>query len=451
MINVLIIEDDPIVKKIWEQFIKKIIYSAEFTSFPSLDHIDFEEANINNWVKQYDLIITDIFLSGDKTGIDFVKAVNSAIQTKIILTSSIQEDNFKTICEENKFSCYYIKKPIEFKKAQLLIEKILNIHTTQYEEKILNFIEKDNLNHQRNVDHDEKPVVLITGCSSGIGAALCDKLIKCGEYRVVITARLRTIKLLQKKYDIYHRDVLILPLDLTDYDEIKNTILIVLQKWGRIDVLINNAGICYRTAVEDMDLESELIQLKTNYLGPMALIRYIIPVMREHGAGKIINVSSVSGIVSMPTMGSYSASKHALEGASESLWYELKPFGLNVSVIRPGFIKSDGYRHTSFSSKAILSEKLLGPYIYFYSFMGTLIEKLMNLSVGTPENIADKIIHIIKSKNPPLWNNVTNDAHLFALLRQIVPPFFFHRLMSFFLFLRFKKSHFYIPSKPVKR
>jgi len=98
-----------------------------------------------------------------------------------------------------------------------------------------------------------------------------------------------------------------------------------------------------------MTVADEQLQMQTNYFGPLALIRDLLPSMREKGRGKIINVSSVSGMIAMPTMASYSASKHALKGASEALWYEMKPYGINVSLIQPGFIKSNSFHNVYFS------------------------------------------------------------------------------------------------------
>ena len=178
-----------------------------------------------------------------------------------------------------------------------------------------------------------------------------------------------------------------------------------------------------------MDDDSEIHQLQTNYLGPLGLIRLVIPSMREKGRGKIINISSVSGMMAMPTMASYSASKHALEGATEALWYEMKPFGINVSLVQPGFIKSSSFQNVYMSKKAKLSSELDGPYSDFYSSMSPFVEKIMNRSTVGPDDIAQKILTIIKMQNPPLWIPVTPDAILFFYLRKILPRRLFHEIM----------------------
>ena len=182
------------------------------------------------------------------------------------------------------------------------------------------------------------PVVLITGCSSGLGRALAERLIRSNTYRVVVTARDRSFDELKSIF-FESPNVLIRKLDVTNDGDIFEVVNEVCCQWGGINVLVNNAGICFRSVVEHMDIHSEMLQLRTNYLGPMSLIRAVLPIMREQGGGRILNVSSVSGMVSMPTMASYSASKHALEGASEALWYESRPYGIKVSLIEPGFIR----------------------------------------------------------------------------------------------------------------
>ena len=192
---------------------------------------------------------------------------------------------------------------------------------------------------------DFKPVVLVTGVSSGIGLALARLLWIRDEYRVVVTAREQSLERIKKESFHNTERFWIRPLDVTSVEQRKQLIEEINREWGAVNILINNAGISYRAVIEHMDDESEFNQMNTNYLGPMALTRLVLPGMRRRGRGKIINISSVSGMLAMPTMGSYSASKYALEGASESLWYELKPLGIRVSLVQLGFIKSNSFRN----------------------------------------------------------------------------------------------------------
>lgn len=275
-------------------------------------------------------------------------------------------------------------------------------------------------------------IILITGCATGLGKALVKTLSRNPKYKLVVTARLHRLDTLHELFQ-ESEQLLIRELDITKEFQISALVNEIANKWGRIDILINNAGICYRSVVEHMDRESEMIQLETNYLGPMALIRSVLPIMREQMSGQIVNISSVSGMVSMPTMGSYSASKHALEGASESLWYEAKPYGIKVSLVEPGFIHSDSFKNILFPKKAKLSAKLQGPHSEYYKSMSPFIESLMKWAFATPESIALKIAGLIENENPPLRLRVTVDAKVFSFLRKILPESIFHKAMFLLL------------------
>lgn len=281
-------------------------------------------------------------------------------------------------------------------------------------------------------DGDRRPVIFITGCGSGLGLALARILYSQSKYRAVVTARGESFQRLRDEFrDDDH--FLVRELDVTDDNRIHTLVNEICLAWGTIDVLINNAGVCYRSVVEHMDIESEYRQLKTNYLGPMSLVRSVLPMMRERKSGRIINISSVSGMVSMPTMASYSASKHALEGATEALWYEARPYGIRVSLVQPGFINSDSFKHVVLSKKANLSSRLQGPHSEYYDSMGPFIERLMSWSRATPESIALKILDLVERDHPPLRVSVTPDAILFRILRRLLPAELFHRLMFLFL------------------
>lgn len=275
-------------------------------------------------------------------------------------------------------------------------------------------------------------IILITGCATGLGKALVDVLSQNPRYKLIVTARAHRLEALKEMFQ-ESQALIIRELDVTNESNIFSLVNEIANKWGRIDVLVNNAGICYRSVVEHMDRESEMIQLETNYLGPMALIRSVLPIMREQMSGHIVNISSVSGMVSMPTMGSYSASKHALEGATESLWYEAKPYGIKVSLVEPGFINSDSFKNILLPKKAKLSAKLKGPHSEYYSSMSPFIESLMKWAFATPESIAHKVEKLIAKSNPPLRTRVTLDAIVFSFLRKLLPEFMFHKVMFLLL------------------
>jgi short-subunit dehydrogenase len=278
-----------------------------------------------------------------------------------------------------------------------------------------------------------KPIILLTGASSGVGRALAELFYSLPQYRTAITARRFSLSRLRKDFTesdhfkIFDLDVLSPKSRYTCLEKIKT-------EWGDVDIIINNAGISYRSVVEHMTEADEYLQMNTNYFGPLALIREIIPSMRLKGRGKIINISSVSGMLAMPTMASYSASKHALEGASEALWYEMKPFGINVSLIQPGFINSASFQNVYYSQKSN-PEQLSDNVVYsdYYSSMGPFIEKLMRMSLTTPKEVAQKILWAIQTENPPLWIPATQDAVIFYFLRRLIPRRWLMPLLFFFL------------------
>jgi short-subunit dehydrogenase len=287
-----------------------------------------------------------------------------------------------------------------------------------------------------------KPVVLVTGCGSGIGLALAKLLYAQERYRVVITAREKTVPKLKEIFKETDRFI-IRSLDVTSEYEREALVFELRNLWGSVDVLINNAGISYRSVIEHMTEKDENLQIATNYLGPMGLIRLVLPYMRKRSRGKIINISSVSGMLAMPTMGAYSASKYALEGASEALWYETRPFGIDVCLIQPGFIHSNSFKNVYYTFYSNPERSFNGPYGDFYRNMTPFVEKLMHLSPTTPERIAEIILKTIRMRNPPLWIPVTLDAWIFYYIRRIFP----RRLLLPFLFFclpnarRWGKSH----------
>jgi NAD(P)-dependent dehydrogenase (short-subunit alcohol dehydrogenase family) len=275
---------------------------------------------------------------------------------------------------------------------------------------------------------DYKPVILVTGTASGIGFALAKLLHRTIGYRVCITARADSI---EKLKSIFRDDdrFMVHVLDVTKDDERRKVIEAVSEKWGRVDILVNNAGISYRSVVEHMSKEDEELQMATNYFGPMEMVRLTVPAMREAGRGKIINISSVSGMLAMPTMASYSASKYALEGASEALWYELRPFGIDVSMIQPGFINSKSFNKVRYSDAAIKSENGDEPYTEYYRSMKPFVAKLMGYSQTTPATIALLVLDVIRTQNPPLWIPATLDAEFFYYLRRFVPRRILHPVL----------------------
>jgi short-subunit dehydrogenase len=281
----------------------------------------------------------------------------------------------------------------------------------------------------RRRSHPGPYTILVTGASVGIGLELA-RLLRETEHRVVLTARAASLGRLAEEGFHDGARVMILPLDITDDRQRRVAIAAVTRRWGGVDVLVNNAGLSYRSVVEHVTESDSLAQLNANFFGPMALIRLVLPRMRAQRHGRIINVSSVGGMTAMPTMSVYSASKFALEGASEALWYEMRPWGVSVSLVRPGFINSDGFRKVRFTKQGESSLRdPRDPYHAHYRNMNELISALMTLTFHTPRDVAETILETIEHKRPALWVAGTWDAHAFDLLRRLLPSALYNRML----------------------
>jgi len=185
------------------------------------------------------------------------------------------------------------------------------------------------------------PVVLITGCSSGFGEAMAVAFAQRG-YQVVATMRKpeSASPILKTLAADKAADVIISPLDVTNPAMRKAVMDLTLQRFGRVDLLINNAGITARGTIEDTPEDLWRAIFETNLFGPLELIRLVLPIMRKQGAGRIINVTSVAAVLKTPLLAAYAASKHALDTASAALDIETRSFGVRVACLMPGPFKT---------------------------------------------------------------------------------------------------------------
>ncbi|HEC09176.1 MAG TPA: SDR family NAD(P)-dependent oxidoreductase [Acidimicrobiales bacterium] len=177
--------------------------------------------------------------------------------------------------------------------------------------------------------------VLITGASSGMGKETAEKLL--GEGYTVYAAARRV----EKMRDLERIGASILAMDITNEEEVRTAVRRIDEEAGGVDVLINNAGFGLYGAMEDIPIDEARYQFEVNLLGPALLTQLVLPHMREQGAGKILNVSSMGGKIYTPLGSWYHASKHALEGWSDCLRLELKGFGIDVIIIEPGVIDTE--------------------------------------------------------------------------------------------------------------
>lgn len=259
-------------------------------------------------------------------------------------------------------------------------------------------------------------VVFITGISSGFGKCTAEYLAQKGH---VIYGTCR------KDIEIDGR-INVLKVDVTDVVSVKAAIETVLLKEGRIDVLINNAGMGISGPIENTSIEDIQLQMKTNFIGVVNLIQSVIPAMRKQHGGTIINISSIGGLIGLPFQGFYSASKFAIEGLSEALRMELKPFHINVVVIRPGdFI-------TSFTSNRKIDETLNenNPYASQFRKSISIIETDEKKGMK-PDYFARNLVRIIEKKNPHATYIIsTAEQKLAVVLKRLLPDSLFSGILG---------------------
>jgi len=188
------------------------------------------------------------------------------------------------------------------------------------------------------MENTNQPVWFITGCSTGFGRELV-KLILGRGWNAVITAR--NIDQVKDLADGYPDTALVLPLDVTKKDQIKDAVTAAESKFGKIDVLVNNAGYGYFTSIEEGEEDKIRGQFETNFFGLVNMIQAVLPGMRARKSGNIINFSSIGGLRAFIATGFYHATKFAVEGLSESLSQEVGPLGIKVLLVEPGPFRTD--------------------------------------------------------------------------------------------------------------
>jgi NAD(P)-dependent dehydrogenase (short-subunit alcohol dehydrogenase family) len=249
----------------------------------------------------------------------------------------------------------------------------------------------------------EKPVVLVTGASSGIGGAIADRLALEG-YLVFGTGRQASGR--------RPSGVELLPLDVRSDASVKACVDKVVATAGRIDVLVNNAGYLLSGAIEDASVEQAQDVFDTNFFGVVRMVKAVLPAMREARAGKLINMSSLAGMVPVPFWGFYNASKFALEGYTETLRLELLPFGIKVAMVEPGAIRTALYSHPQGTALAEYSP---------WRERALKTMKGFEDKAPGPELVAKVVSRLVAQKDPPLRNRVTREASAFSFLRWLLP------------------------------
>ncbi|UCH46969.1 MAG: SDR family NAD(P)-dependent oxidoreductase [Betaproteobacteria bacterium] len=237
------------------------------------------------------------------------------------------------------------------------------------------------------------PVWFVTGCSTGLGRALAQRVLEHG-HRAVVTAR--NIEQISDIVADYAETALAIGLDVNDHAQVDAAIAQAGEKFGAIDVLVNNAGYGYLAAVEEGDDRDVRDMFETNFYSLVALIRKVLPGMRAQGSGHIINISSVGGLVGAPSSGFYNATKFAVEGLTEALAKEVEPLGIRVTAIEPGPFRTD------WAGRSLKQAKNpIAAYADTAAARRAQITGYSGKQPGDPLRAADAIIKVVESDDPP--------------------------------------------------
>ncbi|MBR1421978.1 MAG: SDR family NAD(P)-dependent oxidoreductase [Ruminococcus sp.] len=237
---------------------------------------------------------------------------------------------------------------------------------------------------------------LITGCSSGFGRALTETLLTKGHQVAVTARRLASIKDITDKYPETSYG---LELDVCDHNAVKRAVASAISQFGRIDVLVNNAGYCLRGAIEECSETEIHRQFDTNFFGAVDMIQEVLPYMRQAKSGAIINFSSVAALQTSEGSGFYGASKAALEGVSDALRKEVSPLGIKVMVVEPGPFATDFYDRS-----LDINENNISDYSATAGQRKVRIQepdKVMPWKWGSTYKAAEAIITAIESQETP--------------------------------------------------
>src|SRR5919109_2290216 len=262
-----------------------------------------------------------------------------------------------------------------------------------------NKVEKENVENKRKV-------ALVTGSSSGIGYATSLELARNGYFTFATMRNPAKSADLVKTANDDNLQIKVEKLDVTDPDSIRDAITKIDSLAGRIDVLINNAGFVSIGPLEDISIKEIQEQLDTNLLGAIRVTQQALPIMRRNRSGIIVNISSVGGRFGLPGMSAYIATKFALEGLSESLAYEVAPFGIKVVLIEPGVVKTNVKDNSVVGRRAIRNDS---PYSSVLGSFNAAFNVLWE-NASTSDQVAATILQAISSPEPKLRYPVGTDV-----------------------------------------
>lgn len=261
-------------------------------------------------------------------------------------------------------------------------------------------------------------VVIITGASSGIGEAAARRLVRAGARLVICARRADRLEALARDLDPSGQRVLAVAADVTDDSDRRRLVEAALQRFGRIDALVNNAGYGTRGPVELVPVALIRRNFETNLFALIALTQLVVPHLRARGAGRIINIGSVAGRIARPLSAVYDATKHALEAITDGLRGELRPFGIEVVLIRPGFIATEFVDAANSASEAVIADA--GPYAPYVEGFRSNYRRWLSWA-GQADDIARLVEKALTARRPAPRYAGPAHAKLFLFLKWLLP------------------------------
>jgi NAD(P)-dependent dehydrogenase (short-subunit alcohol dehydrogenase family) len=270
-------------------------------------------------------------------------------------------------------------------------------------------------------------VAVVTGSSSGIGYETSLMLARNG---FLTYATMRNINKSENTKSIAAKENLpirIIQLDVTDSVSINNAVKAILSETGRLDVLVNNAGSVLDGAFEDLSMDEIKAQYETNVFGLIRTTQAVAPSMRKQKSGIIVNISSVAGRFGYPGGSAYISTKFAVEGLSESMAYELEPFGIKVIIIEPGVIRTNIFNSVVVAKK---SKDPNSPYTQITQKMASNFEKMMKDASSAPELVAKVVLEAVTNENPNLRYLAGKDAETWLDAKRNMSDGEFYKMMK---------------------
>lgn len=273
---------------------------------------------------------------------------------------------------------------------------------------------------------NEKRVAIVTGSSSGIGFEICLMLARNGLITYATMRDLNKSSTLKSIADKEKIPLRCIQLDVTDEMSVKQAIETIVNESHNIDILINNAGYGLSGALEDLLINEIKLQFETNFFGLIRATQEVLPIMRNQRSGIIVNISSGLGRFGIATSSAYASSKFAVEGLTESMSYELEPFGIKTILVEPGIIK------TNFIKAAVLAQKSKDPNSPYFQFMNNMDEGMKRLieNSESPEYVARVVLDAINDSNPKLRYLAGKDVEHIMEIKNKMSDEDFHNMIK---------------------